>query len=153
LWIPDAKRLFGFTQAEPLGNSLDVIIPERLREGHWAGYRGTMASGETRYGHEVLRVPAVHKAGRALSTAFSVGLLYGRQREVTGIVAVIRDETARFAEERSLHKRLVELEKYVARAFSSRKYRINGTDWRVAQTSINYQSEKWHLCLQLKRNH
>jgi PAS domain S-box-containing protein len=110
LWNPAAERLFGFTQAEALGNSLDLIIPERLRERHWAGYRKTMATGETRYSHDVLRVPAVHKDGRALSIAFTVGLLYGAQHEVTGIVAVIRDETTRYAEERNLRKRIAELE-------------------------------------------
>jgi PAS domain S-box-containing protein len=110
LWNPAAERLFGFTQAEALGNSLDLIIPERLRERHWAGYRKTMATGETRYSHDVLRVPAVHKDGRALSIAFKVGLLYGAQHEVTGIVAVIRDETTRYAEERNLRKRIAELE-------------------------------------------
>src|ERR1700693_6261619 len=99
LWNPAAERLFGFTQAEALGNSLDLIIPDRLRERHWAGFRKTMASGETSYAHDVLRVPAVHKDGRALSIAFTVGLLFEPQREVKGIVAVIRDETARFAEE------------------------------------------------------
>ena len=113
LWNPAAERLFGFTEAEALGNSLDLIIPERLQERHWAGYRNTMASGKTRYSHEVLGVPAVHKDGRALSIAFTVGLLHGPQRETTRIVAVIRDETARFAEERSLRKRLVELEKTI----------------------------------------
>jgi PAS domain S-box-containing protein len=110
LWNLAAERLFGFTQAEALGNSLDLIIPERLRERHWAGYRKTMATGETRYSHDVLRVPAVHKDGRALSIAFTVGLLYGAQHEVTGIVAVIRDETTRYAEERNLRKRIAELE-------------------------------------------
>ena len=60
LWNPAAERLFGFTQAEALGNSLDLIIPERLQERHWTGYRKTMASGETRYSHDVLRVSAVH---------------------------------------------------------------------------------------------
>jgi PAS domain S-box-containing protein len=110
LWNPAAERLFGFTQAEALGKSLDLIIPERLRERHWAGYGKTMASGKTRYGHDVLRVPAVHKDGRPLSIAFTVGLLYGPRREVQGIVAVIRDETTRFAEERKLRKRLAELE-------------------------------------------
>ena len=113
LWNPAAERLFGFTRAEALGNSLDLVIPERLQERHWTGYRKTMASGETRYGHEVLRVPAVQKDGRALSIAFTVGLLHGPQGETTGIVAVIRDETARFTEERSLRKRLVELEKAI----------------------------------------
>jgi len=110
LWNPAAERLFGFTQAEALGGSLDLIIPERLRERHWAGYRKTIASGETRYSHDVLSVPALHKDGRTLSIAFTVGLIYGPQREVTGIVAVIRDETTRYTEERNLRKRVAELE-------------------------------------------
>jgi len=114
LWNPAAEHLFGFTPAEALGNSLDLIIPERLRARHWAGFGKTMANGETRYAHDVLRVPAVHKDGRALSIAFTVALLYGPQREVIGIAAVIRDETARFAEERNLHKRIAELERNMA---------------------------------------
>ena len=113
VWNPAAERLFAFTQAEALGNSLDLIVPERLRERHWAAYRKTMASGETRYAHDLLRVPAVQKDGRTLSIAFTVGLLFGPQREVTGIVAVIRDETTRFAEERNLRKRIAELEKHI----------------------------------------
>src|ERR1700740_2949563 len=114
LWNPAAERLFGFTQAEALGNSLDLIIPERLQERHWTGYRKTMASGETRYGHDLLRVPALHKDGRALSIAFTVGLLRGSQGETTGTVAVILRHAARFAEERRLRKRLVELEKNIS---------------------------------------
>ena len=109
-WNPGAEQLFGFTEAEALGSSLDLIVPVRFRERHWAGYNRTMATGQTRYAHDVLRVPAVHKDGRLLSIAFTVGLLYGPQRNVTGILAVIRDETARFAEDRNLRKRLAELE-------------------------------------------
>ncbi len=110
VWNAAAERLFGFTPAEALGSSLDLIIPERLRERHWDGYTKTVATGQTRYGQDVLRVPAVHKDGRPLSIAFTVGLLLGAQRTVTGLVAVIRDETKRFAEERDLRKRLAELE-------------------------------------------
>ncbi|MBP0596243.1 PAS domain S-box protein [Paraburkholderia sp. LEh10] len=109
-WNPAAERMFGFTQEEALGNSLDLIIPERLRGRHWEGYDKTMATGQTRYGSDVLRVPAVHKDGRALSIAFTVALLYSDERELTGIVAVIRDETARFQEDRNLRKRIAELE-------------------------------------------
>lgn len=109
-WNPAAERLFGFTEAEALGNSLDLIVPERFRERHWAGYNRTMATGQSRYAHDVLRVPAVHKDGRPLSIAFTVGLLYCPQGYVTGILAVIRDETARFAEDRNLRKRLAEYE-------------------------------------------
>ena len=109
-WNPAAERLFGFTKTEALGNSLDLIVPERFRERHWAGYNRTMTTGQTRYAHDVLRVPAVHKDGRPMSIAFTVGLLYGPQGNITGILAVIRDETARFAEDRDLRKRLAELE-------------------------------------------
>ena len=51
-WNPAAERLFGFTEAEALGNSLDLIVPERFRERHWAGYKRTMTTGQTRYGHD-----------------------------------------------------------------------------------------------------
>jgi PAS domain S-box-containing protein len=110
LWNPAAERMFGFAEDEALGKPLDLIIPERLRGRHWEGYHKTMATGQTRYGSDVLRVPAVHKDGRPLSIAFTVALLLSPQQAVTGIVAVIRDETSRFNEERALRKRLAELE-------------------------------------------
>ncbi|MGC9199052.1 MAG: PAS domain-containing protein [Acidobacteriaceae bacterium] len=110
LWNPAAERMFGFTRNEAMGQSLDLIIPQRLQQRHWDGYQKTMETGKTRYGHDLLRVPAVHKDGRALSIAFTVALLFSEQHEVTGIAAVIRDETERFQEERSLRKRLAEFE-------------------------------------------
>ena len=109
-WNAAAERLFGFAPTEALGSSLDLIIPERLRARHWAGFEKALATGQTRYEHDVLRVPATHKDGRALSIAFTVGLLLGAQRTVTGLVAVIRDETKHYAEERDLRKRLAELQ-------------------------------------------
>ena len=110
LWNPAAERIFGFTEGEALGKSLDIITPQRLQHRHWEGYHKTMATGVTRYGNDVLRVPAVHKDGRSLSIAFTVALLYAEDKKVSSIVAVIRDETNRFEEERKLRKRITELE-------------------------------------------
>jgi PAS domain S-box-containing protein len=113
-WNRSAERIFGFSEAEALGQSLDLIIPQRQRERHWEGYHKTMATAVTKYGADVLRVPALHKDGRTLSIAFTVSMLFSDDRKVTGIVAMVRDETARFAELRDLRKRLVELESRIA---------------------------------------
>jgi PAS domain S-box-containing protein len=110
VWNPAAERMFGYSQAEALGQSLDLIIPERLRKRHWDGYHQTMATGITRYGNDVLRVPAINKAGDSLSISFTVAMLYHPDGKVAAIVSVIRDETAKFAEERALKKRVAELE-------------------------------------------
>ena len=110
LWNPAAERMFGHTEAEAMGKSLDLIIPQRQQQRHWEGYEKTMATGQTKYGNDVLRVPAVHKDGHTLSIAFTVALLHAADGKVSAIVAVVRDESSRFAEERGLRKRLMELE-------------------------------------------
>jgi len=110
LWNQAAERIFGFTEAEALGQSLDLIIPQRQRQRHWDGYHKTMETAVTKYGADVLRVPALHKDGHTLSIAFTVSMVFSADKKVSGIVAIVRDETARFAEERELRKRLVEME-------------------------------------------
>ena len=110
LWNAGAARMFGHSEAEALGQSLDMIIPGRQRQRHWDGYHKTMETGVTKYGADVLRVPALHKDGHTLSIAFTVSMLYTAEGKVSGIVAIVRDETKRFAEERELRKRVMELE-------------------------------------------
>ena len=114
LWNPAAERLFGHTEAQALGQSLDIIIPQRQQQRHWDGYRKTMDTGHTRYGNDLLKVPAVHKDGHPLSIAFTVALLRESDGKVSGIAAVIRDETARFAEERALRKSLTDAQAQLA---------------------------------------
>jgi len=109
-WNPAAERIFGFTEAEALGQSLDLIIPERFRARHWAGYREVMQTGVTRYGTDILRVPAVRKDGQRISIAFTVALLKDAGGRVTRIAAIMRDETTRWEEEQALRRRLAELE-------------------------------------------
>ena len=116
LWNAAATRLFGFSEEEALGRPLDLIIPDRLRGRHNEGYEKTVATGETRYGTSMLRVPALHKDGRQLSIAFTVALLTGPEGRVQGVAAIIRDDTARFTEDRAMRRRLAELEEAAVQA-------------------------------------
>jgi len=109
-WNAAATRIFGFSRDDALGQSLDLIIPQRQQQRHWDGYHKTMATGETRYGSDVLRVPALHKEGKPLSIAFTVALLHSADGKVSAIAAVVRDDTVRWGEERALKARLRELE-------------------------------------------
>jgi PAS domain S-box-containing protein len=109
-WNAAATRIFGFTEADAVGQSLDLIIPARQQQRHWDGFYKTLATGITRYGASVLRVPALHKEGRPLSIAFTVALLQTPDGAVTGIAAVVRDDTAAWQEERALRTRLRALE-------------------------------------------
>ena len=91
------------------GQSLDLIIPENLRARHWAGYRHTMETGTSRYGHgDLLSVPGLTKDGRRISVEFTIVLLRNAQQEVTGTVAVMRDVTKRFEEVRELKRQLAQ---------------------------------------------
>jgi PAS domain S-box-containing protein len=111
-WNPGAERIFGFTSRDALGQSLDIIIPERLRARHWEGYRQTMATGESRYGHgDVLAVPGIRKDGTGLSLEFTIVPLRDQTGQMTGMAAIMRDVTTRFEEMRSLRRKLAEVSK------------------------------------------
>ena len=106
-WNHGAEAIFGFSEAEALGRSLDLIIPERQRERHWAGYAETMRSGKTRYGAgELLAVPALRKDGSRISIEFTILPLRNASGSVAGIAAIMRDVTKRFEELKALRKEL-----------------------------------------------
>jgi len=111
-WNPGAERIFGHTAAEALGRSLDLIIPERLRQRHWDGYQHTMETGQSRYGDgDLLSVPALRKDGATISIEFTVVPLKSATGAMIGIIAVLRDVTPRFEEMRALRKKLAAAEK------------------------------------------
>jgi PAS domain S-box-containing protein len=101
LWNNGAETMFGYSAGEVVGQTLDLIIPERLRSRHWEGYHKVMATGVTRYGRELLATPAIRKDGRRISIEFSIALLKEDAGKVLGAAAVVRDVTARWEREKA----------------------------------------------------
>lgn len=109
-WNHGAERIFGFRATEAIGQTLDIIIPEDLRNRHWEGFMQAMKTGKIRYGSgDVLEVPAMRKDGVRVSVEFSMLLFHDRSGNVVGVGAVLRDVTERFEEMKRLRERLQEL--------------------------------------------
>jgi PAS domain-containing protein len=84
LWNRGAETIFGYRQEDALGRTLDLIIPERWRAQHWEGYRTVMRTGITRYGRELLAVPADRGTGLgspSSSPSWSPGIATVRRSE------------------------------------------------------------------------
>jgi PAS domain S-box-containing protein len=108
-WNTGAERIFGFSEAEATGKSLDMIIPQSLRARHWAGFTRTMQTGETRYGAgDILAVPALRKDGTRISIEFTVLPFRDDAGHIVGIAAILRDVTKRFEEMKALRQQLAE---------------------------------------------
>lgn len=111
-WNRGAERVFGYAEAEAIGQSLDLIVPEDLRARHWAGYNATIRSGNTRYGAgEILAVPAMRKDGRRISIEFTILPFRDEAGRMAGIAAILREVTARFEEMQALRRQLGERSK------------------------------------------
>jgi PAS domain S-box-containing protein len=104
-WNSGAERIFGFTEADALGQSVDIIIPEKLRKRHWDGFSKTMHTGESRYqAGALLAVPAIRKDGVPISVEFTIVPFHDEAGSMSGIAAIMRDVTKQLEEMRALRK-------------------------------------------------
>jgi PAS domain S-box-containing protein len=110
IWNGGAEAIFGYGAREAVGESLDIIVPEKMRERHWEGYFRVMKTGATKYGKDLLAVPGIRKDGSRVSLEFSVALIRDEDGALMGISAVMRDVTARWQKEKEMKERLAALE-------------------------------------------
>jgi len=113
-WNSGAAALFGHTAAAAVGQSLDLIIPENLRNRHWEGYWRVMASGETKYKTGLLAAPGLRKDGSRVSLEFSMVLLRDDTGALQGVASIMRDVTEHWQKEKELKEKLTSCEKKLA---------------------------------------
>jgi len=109
-WNKGAQTMFGYAAEEALGQSLDLIVPEKQRLRHWEGYTRVMTTGVTKYGTDPLAVPAMKKDGSRISIEFNIVLLRAPTGELLGAAAMIQDVTARWQQQKEMRARLAALE-------------------------------------------
>jgi PAS domain S-box-containing protein len=91
-WNAGAERIFGFSGAEATGKSLDIIVPQDLRDRHWWRFHETIRTGKTHYGAgNTLEVRAVRKDGGAVCVGFSMLPFREEDGRIFGIAAILRD--------------------------------------------------------------
>jgi PAS domain S-box-containing protein len=110
VWNAAAERIFGYRAADAVGQSLDIIIPEKLREAHWAGYDRALAAGETKYRGQSLPTRAARQDGSEMYVELSFAIVRDGDGAVAGAMAQARDITERFERERAMRRRPRELE-------------------------------------------
>ena len=109
-WNAGAEAIFGYSAEEAVGQSLDLIVPERQRARHWEGWTRVMASGVTKYGRDALAVPATRKDGTRISIEFNIVLLRAPTGELLGAAAMVQDVTSRWQQQKEMNARLAALE-------------------------------------------
>ncbi len=114
LWNAAAEKMFGFSAEQALDQSLDIIIPEKLRKMHWRGFDAAIAAGVTKHSGKPMATKALRADGSEFYTEMSFALIFNDQGEVVGTVAQARDITERYERDRAEHQRLREQIKQAA---------------------------------------
>lgn len=89
-WSDGAEKLFGFTREEALGQSLDLIIPEKLRDAHWRGFNTAMETGVSKYYGRIMTTRSLHKTEEKIYVDMSFHLAKDDNGNVLGSSAIAR---------------------------------------------------------------
>ena len=85
MWSRQGEELLGYSRAEAMGQTIEIIIPQHLRARHGAGFARFVQTGTSML-PEVSRTLAMHKSGKVL---ISVKAIYGDGQKTVGVEAMI----------------------------------------------------------------
>ncbi len=92
-WSRDAEALLGYTEAEALGKSVELIMPEHLRARHHAGFARFVQTGVSTL-PEVTTSPMIHKNGETRRLQISVKAVCDSNQTIVAVEAFIGPRAA-----------------------------------------------------------
>ncbi|MES3097431.1 sensor domain-containing phosphodiesterase [Sphingomonas aerolata] len=104
-WNLAAATMLGWSAEEAIGQTLDLIVPERLRSSHAGGLARMAAGGMSRLLGKVIELPACRRDGHEIPIELSLGNWSDSSSDLpTGFAAIIRDVSDRKALEAERHR-------------------------------------------------
>jgi PAS domain S-box-containing protein len=114
VWNQGAEALFGYSAAEAIGHTLDLIVPEPARPAHWAGFSRAVQQGRFTKDAVLQTNRALTKDGRTIVVELAAAILWSPSGHVQGIMAIGRDVTERRTREQAQREYIARLEQQVA---------------------------------------
>jgi PAS domain S-box-containing protein len=100
-WNAAAADLWGHSREEAIGQTLDLIIPERFRDQHWTGYDRALGDKATKYKGQALITRSEKKDGSTMYVELTFAIVLDDAGAAVGALACARDATERFERERA----------------------------------------------------
>lgn len=87
-WSKGAERVFGYSEADVVGRSLDIIVPDEFREAHWTGFRRAMAAGSAAIEGQPIALPVRASGGEIQKSPGKLSLLRTSDGNIVGAMVI-----------------------------------------------------------------
>jgi PAS domain S-box-containing protein len=143
-WNPAAERLFGWTSAEMIGNTISQLLPDNKKEEDSA-ILSRILSGEKVGEFETVRLC---KDGRAIDVALTCSLMLDEQGQAIGVSVIYRDISQR----KEVEKRLSEFYSTISHELRSPLTSIRGALSLIDDKIIDMGSDECYEMIGVARS-
>ncbi len=88
LWNAGAADLFGYPIKEAIGKKLDLVVPENLRDTHWAGFGHAMSTGDANGEGTFFDAPVLCSSGETKTFRGQLHVLRNENKVAIGAMAI-----------------------------------------------------------------
>ena len=90
-WNEVAEHIFGYSAADAIGQTIDLVVPPEERADHWRNYRRVMATNIMNYTPDhILDVEGIRRDGRRVQLDAMLTAIRNSSGIISAITAVMR---------------------------------------------------------------